>query len=400
MSEKRRTRGGLRPPWRVAIYFRWPGSRRPYRERRRAPPEITSKSAAQRWGEAREAYMLAQGETATLVERAPEHTPADAPPPVPTLREFAPDWLDKHLVANLRKRSTYVTAKMILDLHLLPILGDKRLDAIDDEAIASLRAAWLAGSHGERPTSSKKTINNRLSILSTVLHVAKKWKRLPAMPCTIELLKVDDHEEAAFYEPATYERIVQAARAIDLERSTPRSCSRATRGLRRGEIIALALVRTSRSSVTRRGSSSATTCSSRRAGAGDRGHAEGREGQGPAMHAPPGRCAASARPHGTARARAHHAEDRQALDHPRGVAAAGLPETGRVHVYRHTFASHLAMASVPAKTIQGLARHVSIMTTARYMHLSPSAADAGIDALDAWRRGTDVARVDSSDEKS
>jgi integrase len=82
----------------------------------------------------------------------------------------------------------------------------------------------------------------------------------------------------------------------------------------------------------------------------------------------------------------------------RAEKAAGLPETGRCHVFRHTFASHLAMASVPAKTIQGLARHTSIMTTARYMHLSPSAADAGIDALDAWRRGTTVARVDGRGE--
>jgi hypothetical protein len=52
-----------------------------------------------------------------------------------------------------------------------------------------------------------------------------------------------------------------------------------------------------------------------------------------------------------------------------------------MHVYRHTFASHLAMAGVPAKTIQELARHRSFAATIRCMHLSPSAKDEGISML-------------------
>ena len=60
---------------------------------------------------------------------------------------------------------------------------------------------------------------------------------------------------------------------------------------------------------------------------------------------------------------------------------AGLPKTGRLHVYRHTFASHLAMAGVPAKTIQELCRHASLSMTMRYMHLSPSATMEGIEML-------------------
>jgi integrase len=71
---------------------------------------------------------------------------------------------------------------------------------------------------------------------------------------------------------------------------------------------------------------------------------------------------------------------------------AGLPETGRIHIARHTFASHLAMAGVPARTIQDLARHSSLTVTARYLHLSPSATDEGIAMLDRARRGKDGAR--------
>jgi integrase len=188
-----------------------------------------------REAQAREAYLLAQGEAAYLASKA---SPSEVAT-IATLGDFAPEWLENHLVANLRKRSTYVTAKMILDLHLIPILGDRRLDAIDDEALACLRSAWLAGSHGEKPTSSKKTINNRLSVLSTVLHVAKKWKRILAMPCTIELLKVDDQDEADFYKPAVYERLVDAARSLD-PRIYATILLAGDAGLRRGEIIALA----------------------------------------------------------------------------------------------------------------------------------------------------------------
>lgn len=64
---------------------------------------------------------------------------------------------------------------------------------------------------------------------------------------------------------------------------------------------------------------------------------------------------------------------------------AGLPVTGKLHVYRHTFASHLAMAGVPARTIQELARHEHLTTTMRYMHLSPGAKDEGIAMLSRSR---------------
>jgi integrase len=44
------------------------------------------------------------------------------------------------------------------------------------------------------------------------------------------------------------------------------------------------------------------------------------------------------------------------------------------------------MAGVPARTIQELARHATMAVTMRYMHLSPSALDAGIDMLARSRK--------------
>jgi hypothetical protein len=57
------------------------------------------------------------------------------------------------------------------------------------------------------------------------------------------------------------------------------------------------------------------------------------------------------------------------------------------HTLRHTFCSHLAMRAVAARVIQQLAGHSSLVTTQRYMHLSPGATEAAIALLEAPRRG-------------
>jgi site-specific recombinase XerD len=69
---------------------------------------------------------------------------------------------------------------------------------------------------------------------------------------------------------------------------------------------------------------------------------------------------------------------------------AGLPDaTGALHILRHTFCSHLAMGSAPAKAIQELAGHEDLSTTLRYMHLSPAARESAIAVLNR-RGGGDV----------
>jgi site-specific recombinase XerD len=56
-----------------------------------------------------------------------------------------------------------------------------------------------------------------------------------------------------------------------------------------------------------------------------------------------------------------------------------------VHRLRHTFCSHLAMAGVPARTIQELAGHQDLSTTQRYMHPSQAAVTGAIDVLERAR---------------
>jgi integrase len=65
----------------------------------------------------------------------------------------------------------------------------------------------------------------------------------------------------------------------------------------------------------------------------------------------------------------------------RAARRANLNTVG-VHVLRHTFCSHLAMRGGPARAIQELAGHRDLVTTQRYMHLSPAALDSAIRLLD------------------
>ena len=70
-----------------------------------------------------------------------------------------------------------------------------------------------------------------------------------------------------------------------------------------------------------------------------------------------------------------------------------MPVSG-AHRLRHTFCSHLAMRGAPARAIQELAGHQDLITTQRYMHLSPAAVENAIRLLEpganqAWRNNGD-----------
>jgi integrase len=275
---------------------------------------------------------------------------------------------------------------MILRLHLLPYLGDRRLDEITDEAVADLRARWV------KSTSSRKTINNRLSILSSLLHVAIEWRRIAAMPCTIKLLNVDDQKEAAFYEHDGYERLVLAASQVD-PRTYAAVLLAGEGGLRRGEIIALQLTDVD----TKAGRMIVRHNAFIEKGVEYIDSVKGGKAK-PIPLTPRLRDALKAIRH-LRGSRMFYTDGGRSLTPKilkswiiRAERKAGLPETGRLHIARHTFASHLAMAGVPARTIQDLARHSSLSVTARYLHLSPSATTEGIAMLDRARQGTQGAR--------
>src|SRR2546426_12378377 len=129
------------------IIVRLPDGRR-LRERKKTP--CTSKSAAQRWGEERQAILVLSGKP-----RRKE---------VPTLEAFAPRYMAEHVKANRHKPSTQSLKEHIIDFYLKPRWARRRLDDIHDCDVQKMKA--------ELADLSPKTMNNVLCVLKTMLKVA------------------------------------------------------------------------------------------------------------------------------------------------------------------------------------------------------------------------------------
>src|SRR5437773_2358368 len=179
-------RGG----WHVDIRLALPDGQ-PFRQRKRI--NTPSKSAAQRWGEQRERHLLQHGQPQPKKE-------------VPTLEEFAPRFLDGYARANRQKPSGIAAKETILNVHLVPLLGAKRLDAITNESVQRLKQ--------ELRQKSAKTVNNVLTVLNVLLKKAVEWDVVNRMPCTIRLLAIPKGS-AGFYDFDDYERLAEAAKALD-----------------------------------------------------------------------------------------------------------------------------------------------------------------------------------------
>jgi integrase len=199
--------------WEVDITIRLPyGSQ--YRERKRA--SRFSKSAAQRWAEDRERYLL-------------QHGPPAAHKEVPTLEAFAPRFVDGHARANRHKPSGINSIESILKWHLIPALGPKRLDAITNEQVQRLKLALTR--------RAPKTVNNVLTVLSTLLKKAVEWGELDRLPCAIRLLP-NPKKTMGFHDFDQYERLLTVARKRDAQ-AYLMALLGGDAGLRLGEIIAL-----------------------------------------------------------------------------------------------------------------------------------------------------------------
>ncbi len=346
-------RGG----WEVDIRIVLPDETE-HRERRRAP--VSSKAAAQRWGEERERHRYHQ-----LTHPKPETAQKKE---VPTLQEFAPRFLDGHARANRQKPSGIAAKETIGNVHLIPALGTKRLDTITTEAVQQLK-------HQLRDRAPK-TVNNVLTVLNVLLKKAVEWDVIERMPCTIRLLPIPKGS-AGFYDFDEYERLVAAANATD-------RCAYLVvllggeAGLRCGEMMALEW---SDVDLGKR-----QLCVQR---SDWKGHVTATKG-GRLRYVPLTlRLAAALREHRHLRgARVLCQRNGSPLtqkivqDHVRrSVRRAQLAKSG-VHRLRHTFCSHLAMRGAPARAIQELAGHMDLATTQRYMHLSPAAIEGAIRLLD------------------
>ena len=348
--------------WEVDIRMRLADGTR-YRERIKAP--TTSKSAAMRWGQDRELHLIRNGLPRPTKE-------------VPTLKQFYPRYLEEYAVANRQKPSTVDHKTWMLKAHLLPTLGTLRLDQITDERIQRIKASLA--------DRNAKTVNNVLCTLNVLLKTALTWGVIERMPCTIRQMKVT-HMDMAFYDFADYERLVAAAAKIDWQ-VLALVLLGGDAGLRRGEIIALEW-----SDIDPK----RKTLSIKRSEW--KGKVTLPKGGRPRRVPMTTRLADLLAKHRHLKgARVFYRENQEPLTGKavriwimQAEKRAQMPQTAKVHILRHSFCSHLAMRGATLLDIKELAGHTSVMTTQRYMHLSPQSADKAIRLLDEGR-AADIAR--------
>ena len=349
-------RGG----WEVDIRFDWPDGSA-FRERRRAP--TNSRSATQRWAEARARELILAGKP----------KPLPITKEVPTLREFSPKFIEGYAKANRQKASGVASKLSVLNIHLLPRFGDTKLDAITTEDVDLLKGALTK--------RSPKTVNNVLTVLNKLLKVAVEWRVIDRLPCNIRLLKRPPGQ-ASFYEAEVYEQLVEAAAKVDPVAHLLVLLG-GDAGLRRGEIVGLRWsdvdlrrqqLNVSRSIVI--------------------GVEALPKGGKPRVVPMTQALVAALTKHRHLRGDRVVCQDDGSPLTPKMVRMAmqkaqrraGFEPNGRIHVLRHTFCSQLAMRGAPAMAIKELAGHESVTTTAIYMHLSPAARESAIKLLDEARR--------------
>ena len=246
--------------------------------------------------------------------------------------------------------------------------GKECLDAITNEQVQKLKLAMAQ--------RAPKTVNNVLTVLSTLLKKAVEWGELDRLPCTIKLL-ANPKKTMGFHDFEEYERLLTVAEKLGRDTHLMVLLG-GDAGLRLGEIVALEWgdvdLRARRLTVQRSDWCGHVTVPkggrSRRLPMTDRLT----RALNAFRHLRSDRvlCLSD----GTASTRA------RVIKAIRGAQrVAGLPQAG-VHVLRHTFCSHPAMKGAPARAIQELAGHADLSTTQRYMHLSPAATEDAIRLLD------------------
>jgi integrase len=310
-----------------------------------------------------------------------QHGPPQPKKEAPTVKEFWPGFIEGHARANRLKPSGIESKEVIARVHLVPLLGDLRLDVISTVRVQQLKAALGA--------RSPKTVNNVLTVLNTMLKKAVEWGVIERMPCSIRLLPLPP-PSAAFHDFDEFERLVQAAKKRDYDAYLIVLLG-GEAGLRRGEIAALEwgdIDLKKRQLCVRRSVWKGQTSTPK---GGRLRYVPLTERLTTALHAAsrfPGQLLFCDQ-EGKA------VSEKVIADHVEHAASAANLTRRGVHVLRHTFCSHLAMRGAPARAIQELAGHSDLRTTQRYMHLSPAAIDSAIRLLDSpgipAGRGTIVA---------
>lgn len=284
-----------------------------------------------------------------------------------TLEDYLPKYLADARVRLKPQTIDYLdrTLRNSVLPALDPKLGERRLDALDMEALSDLTRALHAKKLGA------KTINNTLSALRALLAHAVEHKVLAHLP----------HVKWLKPAPTKFDFFTFDETAKLLEHAPPFVVVALRTGMRIGELVAL---KWSDVALERK----QLTVSRSVWWDGDGRKHEGAPKNNKARTiplAPDGLEALEALPHRTGYV---FLESSGLQLRPtqckwplwRAQDAAGLRRTGP-HVLRHTFASHLVMRGVPLAAVQALMGHSTIQMTMKYAHLAPDHLRDAIDAL-------------------
>jgi integrase len=349
--------------WEVDIVFELPNGQK-IRERRKS--KLTSKTGAQRWGEARERELYEQHTTG-------KSTAAKAP----TVREYAPIYIAA-CTAERMAGATLSGKRTSFGKYVVPVLGNVRLTELNAQHVLQLKTALGA--------LSPRSANCRLDQFRAMLRHAVEAEVIEAMPVKIAPLK-EPKRERGFYSFRDFDRLIGAA--VDEQLAAILLGGHA--GLRLGEVVGVEVedvdfhsgVLTVRRTVWLGRAKAPKSCHERtipltatlaatlRAYLGKR--TTGRvflQANGKPVHSKLVR--------------------RWLLD---AQDAAGLPRRGHFHELRHTFISHMALRGVPAHVMKELAGHHDISVTGAYLHLASDSKAQAVRTLErgrAWRDSGDV----------
>lgn len=134
---------------------------------------------------------------------------AALPPPVPTLRQFAPRWLSAAIESDHTVEGTKVIRRRHLEFHLLPILGDRPLDQIGLEDYQRCKGVLKTQANG-KPRGGKN-VNAILAQLVRILRDAYEWKVIPNSPHKMTYVPQIEPEIRPYTE-AQYQLVVSTAR--------------------------------------------------------------------------------------------------------------------------------------------------------------------------------------------
>lgn len=334
-------------------------SGRVYSERRMCPRQSIQAAAA--WAKEHERKIYESG------------PPDEERKTVPTFGEFSQRWLIEYDAAQRHKPSTIITKKWILGSHLARF-NSLRLDQIGAAEVAKLKASLA-----ESGLAAKST-NNVLSILGKLLKTAEKWGEIEKAPA-VELVK-QDKRVMPFFSTETYDALVEGARKVSPE-TLAIVLLAGDAGLRKGEITALEWphvdlarrVIVVQQSETKGFVTSLKGRAWRAVPLTEELTAALEAIQEPAGRVIKGRTRSGGIERKTMSAMVRDAER-----------AAGLPETGRLHVLRHTYGSHAAEAGQSLYHLQMAMGHADRHTTEDYAKMNAQALRPLAAAVDARRR--------------